>query len=230
MDLGAFGVFQVDVFDVRAQVFDRGLGCFAADAVGIMQVPQRGEVVSHEAREQVAELQRVGVIPDRLHEQDHAGLLGERKDAPDELTGGGIVAGRVSADFQADVGHVQTARGLQTAFELVERFFRLRGDIVHEVEAGDAQAVVAEFVLDAREAFRPEIVPELRRVDIVDFDPVELVFPGDPDKIVEAVGFPTIGRERQFHLTPASKQILFTASMYARMPAPTTSVETPLPP
>ena len=66
-------------------------------------------------------------------------------------------------------------------------------------------------------------------IDAVDFNPVELVFPGDPDKIVEAVGFPTIGRERQFHLTPASKQILFTASMYARMPAPITSVETPLP-
>ena len=204
MDLGAFGVLQVDVFDVRAQVLDRGFGRFAADAVGIVQVPQRGEVVRHEAREQVAELQRVGVVPDRLHEQDHAGLFGERQGAADELACGGIVGGRVSADFQADVGHVQTACGLQGPFQFVERGLRLRGDVVHEVEAGDAQVVVMEFMLDAREAFRLEIVPELRRVDVVDLDPVELVFPGDPDEIVEAVGFPTIGRERQLHFTPAS--------------------------
>ena len=194
----------MDVPDVRAQVFERGLGGLAADAVGIVQIPQGRQIVRDEAREHIAELPRVGVVSDRLHEQDHAGLFGERQGAADELAGGGIVVGRTAGRFEANVGHVQTACGLQAAFELVERLLRLRGDVIHEVKAGDAQVVIAELVLNAGEAFGLEIVPELRRVDAVDLDAVKLVFAGDPDELVETARLPTVGRERQFHLTPAS--------------------------
>ena len=63
------------VLDVCAEVLNRLFRRFARVAEGVLQVPERREIVAGVGIEHLAELVRVGEYADGLDEQRHAGFL-----------------------------------------------------------------------------------------------------------------------------------------------------------
>ena len=71
------GVLGVDVADVGAEVLHRGLRIFAEVAVGVMNVPQGGDLRAAYAVEQFAQARGVAIDAVGLHQQRHVLALGD---------------------------------------------------------------------------------------------------------------------------------------------------------
>ena len=133
------------VFDVCAEVLDRLFRRFASVAEGVLQVPERRQIVAGVGIEHLAEPVGVGEYADGLDKQRHARFLRAGQHSVEHgLDGLALLFVALARVFraEADVWNAQPLRGLDVFSYFGAVFLKGRrvGDVVPRVDAGYRKA------------------------------------------------------------------------------------------
>ena len=200
--LGVVGVPQVDVADVGAQVLDCRVSALALVAVGVVDVPEGGELVAGEVIHQGAEPGRVGVDAAGLEEDGHVQPLGLGQEAPQILAHRVLVVGEGAGRH---VGHLGVAGRLhQTAHCLRPAVGKIHGG----VEAGNFQLLLPELADGCRRLVLVEgaaaVLKGRELLEVVDLDAAEFHVKGGVDPLLPGEIGPAAGGKGEVHASSSS--------------------------
>ena len=149
----------MDMAHIGTEVADGVLRAFAADMVGIVEIPQSAEGVGGKAAEYAAQRLGIGERASRFNQQDDAAALRDRDCLTQEvlccIDGGFSLRGA-----QAQIGHAQRLHGGKNRFQFGKGGVLLRGiaDVGAKIDAGDLQSERDQTVVDRSGCFAAEVV------------------------------------------------------------------------
>ena len=175
-----FGVVQMHVLDVRAEVLDDGLGQFGRAEVRRGKVPKRGKRIACETLQQVPEFRAGNKQPRRLHQNGDLCFFRHGKNARKELfyrlRGGFLIL--VCFGANAKIGDLEVfgdLHALQNFLFGFRRFGSVR-NVANGVDAGDGQLFDVQIAQGCRRRIVVEgavLIGKQFIVDVVQFHPVE---------------------------------------------------------
>ena len=129
------GVFDMDVFDIGAEILQRLLRGFMHKAVRVMHIPKRRHVIGRKIGEQIAQARSVGIHAVGFQQQRHAAFLRQR-DQLAQLRGNNLVVHvavgrRAVIPHHADIGTVQLLRQMNIVLQLREVLLSFIGELQH---------------------------------------------------------------------------------------------------
>ena len=199
---------HVDVANVSAQVLDGLVRRLAADPVGVLEIPEDGQIIAGEAVEHVPQPDRVGKDAHGLDEHGDPRLHGQGFAAAQALdkclrhfaAGGGV---------DADVGDLELAGGLNAVGDLPAILLQLLPvcDVADGVDAGEAEPRFVELPQGGGGHMGVEGAAAGRQgggMDVPQLDALELHFLGDADVVRPGIAFPALDGKGELHCTASS--------------------------
>ena len=184
----------MNVTNIRAEVFHGRFRGFSANAERVMEIPQRRQIVGNKRLKQRAQLGGVGIDANRFNQQNDVRVLRLRQDLFQKRNDFRLVAGN---RLEANKLRLEPFCRFNAQRQFLLRRLSVYGNVRNEVNAGNFQTVFQHPAVNGRQP------PGLRRVeqrlDVVNFNPVELVFDSNIDELVDIVFIPSVSGKGQFH-------------------------------
>ena len=194
------GVSQMHMVDISAEVGDGVRGGFPFFPVGMMDAPERRQLIAGEVVHQIPELACVGENIAGLDEDLHIPFLGFGEEL---FQHGDAAVHIVLAGADGNIGYAEVLRRFQQGEDGFAFLFAGRGNVAGAVETGNGQFLVVEgaggsggVVFMEYTAFAGEFLIFL---DIVGFNALESEFFGDGHHIVPCEFGPSPDGKGEFH-------------------------------